>query len=290
MKKKRIKIKKYLRDRLYKLYDQGHGLSKHAIKDEHNASPYIHSHNTYQTYLQQCDRFSEWCMENGYRYPKDAREHIADYIDGLIKQNKSPYTISTVLCAICKAFELSTTDINVDIPKRRRQDIVRSRRPVASDKHISPKKWGDLITFCQCFGLRHDKELKMIRGSDLYEKNGELWCHIKSGKGGKPREVKFYGDIDELKTCKHLADIAGDGIIFPKTPKGLDVHSYRAVYASRVYHAQARDLESLPRNSKYSCRREKRGDVYDRDALTEVSQMLGHNRVDVVVTNYSHMF
>ncbi len=115
----------------------------------------------------------------------------------------------------------------------------------------------------KCLGLRKNKELKTLHGKDFYEKDGELRCHIKSGKGRKAREEKFYGTIEELNTCKHLIAIAGDGPLFPTIPNNLDVHYYRAVYASRVYHAHARDLDSIPHEDCYFCRGEKEGDVYD---------------------------
>ena len=110
----------------------------------------------------------------------------------------------------------------------------------------------------------------MLKGSDFYEKDGALWYHITRGKGGKPREVRLYGSAEELNLCKHIIEMAGDGPVFPKTLKGLDVHYYRAVYASRVYHAYARDLDSIPSKERYVCRGDKKGDIYDRKALKEV--------------------
>ena len=57
-------------------------------------------------------------------------------------------------------------------------------------------------------------------------------------------------------------------------------------YAAARYAELARDPHTLPPNERYLCRGSRRGEVYDRAALAQVSQDLGHNRLEVVVTNY----
>lgn len=47
---KKMKVRKWLQQQLHERYLKGHGMAKHAIKDQHNSTPYIHSDQTYQTY------------------------------------------------------------------------------------------------------------------------------------------------------------------------------------------------------------------------------------------------
>lgn len=282
----KIKTKKYLRDNLYRLYQRGHGVSKHSIKNVHNASPYIHSHNTYMTYRQQCDRFGKWAHEHGYTDPEVAKGAIPEYIEQLKSEGKSAWTIYTALCAVCKAFEIDTKEVSVEVPKRRREDITRSRMPVENDRHISPVTNSSLITFCQCFGLRHEKELVKVTGKQFrYRSDGRLVVSV-YGKGGKWREVEFFGTAAEQKICERIIAAAGDGVLFPKTPSNFDAHYYRSVFACRAYRALARDTAVLPKQDLYICRKDMKGQIYDRRALKKVSRLLGHNRLDVVVNNY----
>ena len=91
----------------------------------------------------------------------------------------------------------------------------------------------------------------------------------------------------------------------------MDVHSYRAEYAARVYHQYAReDLDALKgQRLDYTAltgktddgtriyksvvmygRGSQKGRVFDRYALIKASQALGHNRESVVVKHYSYRF
>lgn len=280
---KKVKTKKFLRDSLFRLYQQGHGQSKH--KNAHNATPYIHSHNTYKTYRQQCDKFGGWAHEHGYTDPEKAREAIPDYIRELINKNMSSWSVYVALCAICKAYEMTTEEVPVDIPKRSRRAIRRSRYDVENDRHISAEKNKDLITFCKCFGLRNNKELKTLRGNQIRTKDGNLAVEVK-GKGGKMRTVSFYGSDEEKEICRRLLTRAGNGLVFDKVPSNFDAHHLRSIFACRVYRAHARPSETLPKSDKYCCRKEYKGIVYDRRALLICSKELGHNREEVVVNSY----
>ena len=48
----------------------------------------------------------------------------------------------------------------------------------------------------------------------------------------------------------------------------------------------ARPLDTLARKEKYFCKRDRRGVVYDRRAMLQVSRQLGHNRISVIVGHY----
>lgn len=76
--------------------------------------------------------------------------------------------------------------------------------------------------------------------------------------------------------------------VFEHIHSAFDEHYYRSLYACRCYKSKARDVEGLETKEKYICRKDKAGVVYDRKAMLYASKQLGHNRIDVVSTNYLH--
>ncbi|WP_147568176.1 hypothetical protein [Christensenella intestinihominis] len=66
----------------------------------------------------------------------------------------------------------------------------------------------------------------------------------------------------------------------------MDAHGYRRDYVSAFYRIMERPMDGLDRKEKYYCRRDKKGIVYDRQAMLYVSRQLGHNRVSVIAGNY----
>ena len=117
-------------------------------------------------------------------------------------------------------------------------------------------------------------------------------------------------------SLKRREKIAFPHMIFPKPNPNADIHSYRAVYATRVYNEHKREYKEFKderliiyknkivdcyiakrRNkpmpigyrdvsSAYYCRNDLKGTVYDRRALFEASRALGHNRETVVAEHY----
>lgn len=115
---------------------------------------------------------------------------------------------------------------------------------------------------------------------------------------------------------KRREKIAFPHMIFPKPNPNADIHSYRAIYATRVYNEHKREYKEFKderliiyknkiidcyiakrRNkpmsigyrdvsSAYYCRNDLKGTVYDRRALFEASRALGHNRETVVAEHY----
>lgn len=288
---KKIKIRKEMKDRLRDLYEKGHGVSRKEIKDEKNWSPLIHSHNTYKTYLQHVDKFADWCMNRGVRYSNevDMKDYVALYLmDEYIDKEKSAWTCSTVLQALCKALGFRSTDVPVELPKRERSRIKRSREVVERDRHINFEREDVKTTmaFCRAFGFRNNKELKRLEKSDFYEKDGKLWCHIESGKGGKSREIEMYATKEEETMIRHYLS-QQDNALMLYVPSGLDVHSLRGQYVGRVYNTTAREkLADVPPKERYVCRKDKAGDIYDKKALKNATGMVGHNRLCVIPDNY----
>ena len=79
MTKHKIKLRKQLKDILYKKYRDGHGKPKHEIKDIHNSTPYIHSKSTYDSYVKRVDAFCNWCKVEGITEKKEAKA-ISEFV------------------------------------------------------------------------------------------------------------------------------------------------------------------------------------------------------------------
>lgn len=288
---KTIKLRKQLKDELKELYNQGCGVKRHKVKDEHNHTPFIHSSTTLKTYKQQIDGFCNYWKDKGVTTSQSfdfiRKELVVPYIEHLKAEGKSAWSIQTALCAIAKAIHCKTTDIDVTVPKRQRNNITRSRYEVEKDKHVSKAQNQAVINFCMCTGLRRH-ELEKLKTEDCrINADGSVSVFVKSGKGGKPRMVDCIGSEKEIADIKRLiAD--KEGKVFQRVSKALDIHSYRAIYASRAYKSVARDISRLEAHEKYICRKDRRGEVYDKSAMYYASSMLGHNRLEVIAYSYLH--
>lgn len=278
----KIKLRKFLADSLHYAYSQGYGTHRKDIKGIHNETPYIHSSSTYKTYRSQCNHFCDWCYENNIKDPKAAKNAVPDYIEHLKTQGKSAWTIYTAISAISKAYGCSTKDFNVEVPKRERLAVRRSRQNAVRDKHFSEAHNQAVIDFCRSTGLRR-RELEALHGTDLIEKDGKTYINIKNGKGGKSRQVEV---INDVKLVKKMMANANTGLVFGKVHSAMDIHHYRSIYACDYYKLHARNIEDIPKQDRYICRKDKAGIVYDKVAMAITSQMLGHNRVEVIAKSY----
>ena len=276
-------LKKQVYKTLSEKYKQGRGESRSAHKAAGDASAYIFSKSTFEDYLKSCYRFVSYCAENGCKSLQDCQEQVEGYMS--TRSGKSAYTQASELSAIAKLFGRKSTDYDVSLPKRERTEIQRSRHYTEKQEHFSEARNASLVEFCKATGLRRS-ELEKVRGTDLHDDSKGVYFVVK-GKGGKVREAHIYGNV---ALVKELSANAGSSHIFSKISSACPVHQYRAEYASRIYRAESRDIKSLDRQELYICRADMAGERFDKTALQKVSSNLGHNRLSVAVSHYSHMF
>ena len=124
-------------------------------------------------------------------------KHIENYLKN-VAETKSAWTVSTKAAAICKMHKISIDDLEIELPKRKRQDIVRSRKAVKYEKHISDETEEFFASFTRCTGLRI-REMKAVQGTDLVEKDGIFYVHVANGKGGKTRDAQVIGSDSEIE-------------------------------------------------------------------------------------------
>ena len=257
------------------------GQSRHQAKSNGEDHLYIFSRQTLRNYLTVAKQFCVFCKTNYHcKTIAECRQHVDDFIR-FRSTGCSPWTVKKEAAALAKLFGCSSTEFVSTMP-RHRAEIKRSRLPAKRDAHFSEKRNADLVNFCRSTGLRRS-EVEALRGDDYTFENGEMYIHVRHGKGGKERYAVVIGDIEPVL---RLMERAGDGKVFPRVHSAADIHSYRAEYAASLYSQLARPIKNVPKSQRYYCRLDKRKIVYDRTAMRVVSQMLGHNRINVIAENY----
>ena len=141
------------------------------------------------------------------------------------------------------------------------------------------------MDFIKGTGLRLH-EVRMLEGRDVYRnKKGRLMVKVRKGKGGKKRKVTVLPEFAE-KIEKLARKVKPKELVFKKVRKNINAHFYRAWFTQACYDMLARPLDTLDRKEKYFMRADRKGDVYDREAMEKVSKQLGHNRIDVIAGHY----
>lgn len=229
------------------------GESKYMAKKDGTYTQHIYSWDTYRSYLKHCCYFVKWCkaqpidptLGHKPRTIAECRRFAEKWIQSTMDRGLSAYTVKLELSSLAKLYGCKTTDFAIVTPPRKRQNITRSRGNAVRDKHFSVENNKDLITFCKCTGLRR-AELAQIRGTDLIVHEGRLCLDIKRGtKGGRLRISPVIGSEEEIEMVKNLCIAAGDNKVFPKPSENADIHSYRAVYAQRIYDLNKREYKDF---------------------------------------------
>lgn len=265
------------------------GASKHQAKADGTVKDHIYSYNTYRAYMRQCNNFVSWARQNApegrkLRTIEDCRPYAAKWLQSRIDAEYSPYTIKLQTSALCKLYGCAAADLGLpSTPKRHRADICRSRGTAVRDADFSGERNREIISFCRHTGLRR-RELGTIKGTDLcWGADGKAYIHVKHGKGGRERDAIILDNDPEVIARMQAA---GDDLVWPRIPSHMDVHGYRADYATALYHRVARDIDTIPPAEQYHCRGDRAGVVYDRVAMLYVSRALGHNRISVIAGHY----
>ncbi|MDO4343793.1 MAG: hypothetical protein Q4C50_03215 [Eubacteriales bacterium] len=263
------------------------GESKHRIKqngEDYNGK--IFSKVTFSTYEKECIAFGKWCKaEYGCRNIADDKQYVGAYLQRNIEWGYSPWTIRLRASALAKLYRCNTQDFSVELPKRQRTEIKRSRNPT---RGFSENRNLIVVNFCKGTGMRRH-EILALKPNSYVESGSRSYVYVENGKGGKPRYAYVLPEYRDLvRECFQNAVKLGKSTVFEKgdIKVRMPVHHYRAVYAQAFYNRICRSIDEIPKAERYYCRKDKAGIVYDKKALLIVSRSLGHNRCDVVATNY----
>lgn len=264
------------------------GQSRHKAKIEYkqicnenkyrNKSMGIHSYNTYSAYKQTSIEFIKYIKEN-HNEIKDVtkikRTHIKEYIKHREKQGMSIYTISKDMAALNKLFNTDITKKEVGIGCRSYTNINRSRISKPHDKKYNPKNYKEQITFAKATGCRRESILKVKKEDIILNNDGIPIKVCLKEKGGRERHATILKQYREV--IKDIIDSREyNKALFQKYTKKIDNHAFRGEYAKHRYRelVETKGYDSM----------DFRG--YDAFCLNELTQDLGHNRLDVVVYHY----
>ncbi len=124
------------------------------------------------------------------------------------------------------------------------------------------------------------QELRDLKCGEIFQdQDGQVYVHVRSGKGGRSRDVPALPGHEASVLAVKVGHEA-EALVFTRTPKHMDIHSYRRAYAQALYLHYA-----LGRSLPPATGRLKRSD-YNAEAVQKVSWALGHNRKDVVLRHY----
>ena len=258
---------------------QQRGESLFAFTDQR-----VHAFETRTNYQKIVMRFINWC-----RYEQNTRDlaridECADelaslYLSERIEAGYSAWTLQTERSALRMFFQKRDLAQEVELPRRRRENITRSRYPAERDSHFQPEHWQQVINFCLACGLRRE-ELRDLRVRDVYLRadDGHLMIHVAKGKGGRRRDVPVFPGREQAV----LSVVEGrnpDAHVFERLHSSLDIHSYRRQFAQDLYeHLSGRPLPP-PQGRLHPA-------DLDKEAALYVSRCLGHHRLDIISAHY----
>lgn len=288
------------------------GDSKHRAKEleKHEGlesgditGQYIYSYRTFRNYYDQLRVVAKWMRSN---HPEihnwiDASKCIPEFLNYLIKRSNdpkekhSPKSIHTTVAALNKLYGTHTINgiaFGVKLPAKSSRETSRGRgTDLTKGRNFSLEKNRKVIEFTSSTGLRKEG-LEKVRGRDLFYRDCNWWVTV-TEKNGLKREAQIFASGEELKRVLGYFREAGHNKVFPPGErtgfnKGV-LHHYRAVYATRVYNAYKRPIETLDKSERYDARKTNKGRRFDRRALEKASNVLGHQRLSVIIESYSHL-
>lgn len=284
MGKTRKTMKYQVQERLFGMEAYGH--SKHMDKAQNGGKPAldkIYSYSTMSNYMDASVRFARWAKETyGCRDLQSAEKYTGEYLQHRMDSGRSAWTVRRDAAALAKLYQKGTGDLGAVLPKRSRADVTQHRGSVSAGK-FSEARNKDLVDFCRSTGLRRH-EVGALRPEDVQQRpDGSVFVHVNSGKGGKARIVQALNsrpaEIAAARSCG-----SGSGKLFDNIPCRAPIHAYRREYAQELYRQLARPIGSLSKSEVYRCRKDMGGVSFDKQAMKTVSEMLGHNRLDVMTT------
>lgn len=270
------------------------GESKHQAKAEYRAkcqaegvkwnpakAEGIFSIKTTEAYRQTVNEFCKWHKESGHKqYVRDLnqipKERVMEYLQHRQEQGLSAWTISKDMSALNKVFGYGITKAEANLNQRSIDNISRSRETVSTDSRDF-SKYKEAMTVAEATGIRR-QSITQIRPEDFKrDANGNVTSVAVVEKGGRYREAPVLEShqkaITELVNSKPLGET-----MFKEYNIHIDNHSLRAEYATNLYYQIIESRGEDTNSETY------RG--YDKEAIKEVSEALGHSRLNVVVEHY----
>lgn len=269
----------------------------------------IYSKKTMSDYKQVADHFNTWAKSKGYHFKAlsdVSNSHIMEYLSERQNAKKSAWTTSKELSALNKIFGRSITKKEAGLNARRNADIKNNRGLGNNYRNSIYKQNKALTEFISATGIRRQSVATICPTNAIRNNEGTVIGFRITEKGGKSRNALVLKSKQEQITSFVNDSISRNGNQpFWNTPsKNLNTHWYRGEYANALYNElkQAKTdgqdyyggyRSTFINESKYEQSTKGHNETtkgYDTECLALVSQSLGHNRIDVVYSNYLSRF
>ena len=269
----------------------------------------IYSKKTMLDYKKVAKQFHSWTKSKGYRFSSLSEvtdEHIKQYLTERQIGGYSAWTVSHDLSALNKIFHKDITKKETGLQARRNADIKNNRGFGNNYRSSTYQNNKELIFFLSATGIRRQSITTISPVNAIRDTTGTIiGFHIKE-KGGKTRNCYVIKNKQENITAfvdNHIS-MYGNKPFWNKVDKNLNTHWYRAEYAHTLYNdiltakknhidyfngqrnIFVNDLKLKQATAKHNSTTK----GYDTNTLAIVSQNLGHNRIDVVYSNYLSRF
>lgn len=272
-------------------------------KSNPNRAEGIHSVRTADTYRAVANSFGDFLKAQGVKSMADIqRQHIQAYMES--RADLSAYTHSRDLSAINKLLDTRYTLRDFGFQDRKYSAITNNRGLSRYDTSEANRN-REQLSFVRATGIRRQSIATITPSQSVRNADGLVIGFHVIEKGGRERNcVVLEQDrqrITEMVNQK-IAEQGTNTPMFKAVDRNANPHYARREYAQVLYadlkqsHEQGRDYYDGLRDSfikqeafdKAISRYDKteiRGG-FDRDTLAEVSQNMGHNRIDVILYHY----
>jgi len=266
----------------------------------------IFSRGTMTTYINAMPTFARFCASEGAKRIGEVTVKMGeDYLKMLHAAGKSDWSIATASAAINKAMGWSLSPSKLGLPKRRKENITRSRLPRAHDSRDF-EKFEPQITFARGSGLRR-MSMTVVRPCDcVRDTDGTIIGVSIREKGGRHRIAPILNNYRQVITeivNNAISEYGEDSPIFCTYDTHIDNHRFRAEYAAALLH-QLEDeraagqplfggsfkLESYCHLKGKDAQRKAKTVGHDTDLVGAVSGALGHNRIEIVLRHYLYLY
>lgn len=277
------------------------GQKKQKIYDNPNKSAGIHSVKTAQTYRSTICTFGDYLKWQGVKNLTDIGEReVRGFLDS--RGDLSAWTLSKDLSAINKVLGTEYTGRDMGIPNRHAGNI-RNNRNMGAYHTSDKERNAEQIRFVAATGIRRESIATITPQQAVYGQNGQVIGFNVVEKGGRERCcVVLEGNREWITQL--VSDKLTQGANKPML-KGVDKnanpHFFRAEYAQNLYNdlleaknAKIDYYDGMRERFINEANAERALERYAYDTykgytlavVAEVSQNLGHNRLDVILNHY----
>jgi hypothetical protein len=279
------------------------------------------SYSTQATLSQRFGQFVDWAKQNGIsRLEQISKETLQAYADHLKSSDLSASSQQNRLSAVNVIISQARGDDSVRLTGKEAGLTTRSGVATEYKGHVERGELSDrtqaIVDLARSFGLRFEEASKLDARSALEEAQKNGYVTIASGtKGGQSREVPISSE-KQIETLKKAAEIQGKDRSMISSNKTYaehqresyretsNFHAERHAYANERYSDLMREklgieikspvLSDKPEGqswSQYIASQAHAQGVsitpeiareFDREVRLEISEELGHHRIDIV--------